>query len=319
MGPETYEVAIIGGGPAGLTAGMYLRRSHIEAVLIERELPGGQPITSPLVENYPGFPEGIAGVELMERMRKQAERFNLEFRTFSPVEKLEQEGSVKRIQFEGGEIKSLSVIVATGRSPRKLGVEGEEEFFGRGVSYCATCDGPLFAGKTVMVVGGGDAAAEEALYLTRFAKRVILVHRRDELRASNYLAERVNNEPAIQPLWNSEVSKIEGDTVVKRVVISNNETGEQTEVDASGVFIYVGNIPNTGFLPEQVKRDTGGFLLTNESFETNMPGVFAAGDVRSGNFKQILVAAAEGAIASKSAQRYLEDVGARKAYKGERL
>lgn len=302
-----------------MTAGMYLRRSHIEAVLIERELPGGQPITSPLVENYPGFPEGIAGVELMERMRKQAERFNLEFRTFSPVEKLEQEGSVKRIQFEGGEIKSLSVIVATGRSPRKLGVEGEEEFFGRGVSYCATCDGPLFAGKTVMVVGGGDAAAEEALYLTRFAKRVILVHRRDELRASNYLAERVNNEPAIQPLWNSEVSKIEGDTVVKRVVISNNETGEQTEVDASGVFIYVGNIPNTGFLPEQVKRDTGGFLLTNESFETNMPGVFAAGDVRSGNFKQILVAAAEGAIASKSAQRYLEDVGARKAYKGERL
>ncbi|MDD5448338.1 MAG: thioredoxin-disulfide reductase [Actinomycetota bacterium] len=319
MGPETYEVAIIGGGPAGLTAGIYLRRSHIEAVLLERELPGGQPITSPLVENYPGFPEGIAGVELMERMRKQAERFNLEFKTFSPVEGLVQEGSVKHIQFEGGEVKSLSVIVATGRSPRKLGVEGEEEFFGRGVSYCATCDGPLFSGKTVMVVGGGDAAAEEALYLTRFAKKVILVHRRDELRASDYLAERVSNEPTIQTLWNSEVSKIEGDTVVKRVVISNNKTGEQTEVDVSGVFIYVGNIPNTGFLPEQVKRDAGGFLLTNESFETDMPGVFAAGDVRSGNFKQILVAAAEGAIASKSAQRYLEDIGAREAYKGERL
>jgi len=316
MPEQTRDVAIIGGGPAGLTAGLYLCRARIDTVLIEQQLTGGQAVNSPLIENYPGFPEGISGAELVERMKKQVDRFELEVKTFAKVMKLTLDGHVKVIELEDGELRATAVIVTSGRSPRKMGIPGEDEFTGRGISYCATCDAPLFKDKVVMVIGGGDAAVEEALHLARFASKVILVHRRDELRASGYLQERALSEPRLDFSWNSEVQEIKGDKVVNSAVVFNNVTGKRTEVPVSGIFFYVGNIPNTGFLADVVELDEQGYAVTDAKLECSVPGIFAAGDVRAGNFKQVIIAAAEGALASAGAQRFLESVGAREAYQG---
>ena len=310
------DVAVVGGGPAGLTAGLYLCRGKIDTVLLESVLTGGQAVNSPLIENYPGFPEGIAGADLVERMKQQVDRFGLEVRTFTPAMKLSLDGNVKVLSLERDEVRANVVIVATGRSPRKIGIPGEDEFSGRGISYCATCDGPLFKDRVIMVVGGGDAAVEEALHLTKFASKVILVHRRDELRASEYLQERALSEPKLEFMWNSEIEEIKGEQVVKSAVISNNVTGERTDVPVSGIFFYVGNVPNTKFLADAVELDEAGYVVTDQNLESSVPGIFAAGDVRSSRFKQVIVAAAEGALASSGAHRYLEAIGAREAYKG---
>lgn len=310
------KVAIIGGGPAGLTAGLYLGRGKIDAVLLERQLTGGQAVNSPLIENYPGFPDGISGAELVEKMRQQAERFSLEIRTFASVVSVAVDGAVKKVTFEDGAVEANALIVASGRSPRKMGIPGEEEYFGRGISYCATCDGPLFKDRVVMVIGGGDAAVEEALHLVRFASKVILVHRRDSLRASSYLQERALAEPKLEFMWNSEIAEIRGDATVKEAVITNSVTGERTEVAVAGVFFYVGNVPNTGFLVDVVELDDAGYIVTDPSLESSVPGIFAAGDVRASRFKQVIVAAAEGALASAAATRYLETIGAKEAYSG---
>jgi len=315
--PENIRgVAIVGGGPAGLTAGLYLCRAKIDTILLEQQLTGGQAVNSPLIENYPGFPEGISGAELVERMKQQVNRFGLEARTFAKVMKLSLEGPVKTIALEDGEIKATSVIVASGRSPRKMGIPGEEEYTGRGISYCATCDAPLFKDKVVMVIGGGDAAVEEALHLARFASKVILVHRRDQLRASDYLQERALSEPKLEFMWNSEVTEIAGEAVVKSASVFNNVTGERAEVPVSGIFFYVGNVPNTDFLVDVVELDETGYVVTDNNLESSVPGIFAAGDVRANRFKQVIIAAAEGALASAGAQRFLESVGARQAYEG---
>jgi len=314
---EARDIAIIGGGPAGLTAGIYTRRSGVDSVLLERELPGGQAVFSPLIENYPGFPEGISGAELMAKMKEQASRFGLELRDFSEVRAIEETKDGKRLTTDKVVIIAKAVIVATGRSPRKLGIPGEEEFTGRGISYCATCDGPLFKDKEVMVVGGGDAAVEEALHLTRFAKRVILVHRRGELRASSYLEERARNEEKLDFMLNSEVREIKGDKTVNSAVVENNKTGERNLVPVSGVFVYVGNVPNTKFLEGFIDLDEAGYIITNGYLETSVPGIFAAGDVRSRDFKQVVVSAGEGALAAASAMRYLEKIGAKEAYEGD--
>lgn len=316
MADNVRDVAIVGGGPSGLTAGLYLRRARIDAVMLEQQLPGGQAVYSPLIENYPGFPEGIAGADLIDLMKKQVDKFELEIKTFTPVSELLLEGPVKRLKFEGGELDAHAVIISSGRSPRKMGIPGEEEYAGRGISYCATCDAPLFKEKVVLVVGGGDAAVEEALHLARFASKVILVHRRSELRASSYLQERILSDPKVEFIWNSELKEIKGNQTVHSVTVSNVVTGETTEVEVSGVFFYVGNVPNTVFMKDIVELDEGGYVLTDDRLESSVPGIYAAGDVRANHFKQVILAAAEGALAAMSAQRYLETIGARKAYEG---
>ena len=316
MTDEVRDVAIIGGGPAGLTAGLYLCRSKVDSVLFEQELTGGQALYSPLIENYPGFPEGIAGAELVEKIKYQAEKFGLETNTFSRVDGIENGGGVKVLLLENGEARARAVIIASGRSPRKMGIPGEDEYTGRGISYCATCDAPLFRDRAVMVIGGGDAAVEEALHLAKFASKVILVHRRDKLRASDYLKERALAEPKIEYMWNSELAEVKGDKTVGSAVVLNKVTKEKAEVAVSGVFIYVGNIPNSSFLENLVELDDAGYIKTGETLETSVPGIFAAGDVRANRFKQVITSAAEGALAASSAQRYLESIGARKAYGG---
>jgi thioredoxin reductase (NADPH) len=316
MAEPVRDVAIIGGGPCGLTAGLYLRRARIDAVMLEQQLPGGQAVYSPLIENYPGFPEGIAGPDLVELMKKQVDRFELEILTFAPVTGLTLDTPVKILKLDSGELRTNSVIVASGRSPRKMGIPGEEEYTGRGISYCATCDAPLFKERVVMVIGGGDAAVEEALHLTRFASKVILVHRRDELRASSYLQERILSEPKVEFMWNSELREIKGEQTVQSASVLNNVTGETTEVPVSGVFFYVGNEPNTRFLDGVVELNEAGYVVTDDRLETSVPGIYAAGDARANHFKQVILAAAEGALAALSAQRYLETIGARKAYQG---
>ncbi|MHB8894071.1 MAG: thioredoxin-disulfide reductase [Candidatus Geothermincolia bacterium] len=316
MSEQVRNVAVVGGGPAGLTAGLYLCRGKIDAILLEQQLTGGQAVNSPLIENYPGFPEGISGAELVEKMKKQVDRFELEVRTFARVTQVKLDGDTKTVVLEDGEIRARSLIIATGRSPRKLGIPGEEKFTGRGISYCATCDGPLFKDRVVMVIGGGDAAVEEALHLVRFASKVILVHRRDSLRASDYLQERALSEPRLEFMWNSEITAIKGDDVVKTAEIFNNVANKTTDVPVSGIFFYIGNSPNTDFLVDVVELDQGGYVVTDQALESSVPGIFAAGDVRAESWKQVIVAAAEGALASHSAQRYLETIGAREAYAG---
>ena len=310
------DVAVVGGGPCGLTAGLYLCRARIDAVLLDEQLTGGQAVYSPLIENYPGFPDGISGVDLVELMKKQTDRFGLEIETFSPVNGLRLEGDLKVLSLDGGELKARAVIVASGRSPRKLGIPGEEEYTGRGISYCATCDAPLFKERVVMVIGGGDAAVEEALHLARFASKVILVHRRDELRASEHHQERAMSEPKLEFMWDSEILEIKGDQTVSSAVVRNNATGESAEVPVSGIFFYVGNEPNTGFLRDVVELNEAGYVITNDRLQSNVAGIFAAGDARANYFKQVILAAAEGALSALSAQRYLETIGARKAYEG---
>lgn len=316
MNEAVRDVAIIGGGPSGLTAGLYLCRARIDTVVLEQQLPGGQAVYSPLIENYPGFPDGISGPDLVDLMMKQVDRFGLETRTFAPVNELVLDGRIKTLKLDGGDLFANAVIVASGRSPRKMGIPGEKEFTGRGISYCATCDAPLFKEKVVMVVGGGDAAVEEALHLTRFASKVILVHRRDELRASSYLQERIMSEPRVEFMWNSELAEIKGEQTVRSAVVVNNVTRERAEVPVAGVFFYVGNTPNTGFLEEVVELNEAGYVVTDDRLESSVPGIFAAGDARANHFKQVILAAAEGALAALSAQRYLETIGARKTYQG---
>ncbi len=317
MGEKVREVVIIGGGPAGLTAGLYLGRADVDTVLLDRELTGGQVIKAPLIENYPGFPDGVEGTELVDRMKKQAARFGLEIKTFTQATGVTPGDGVMTLHLEGGELNARALIVATGRTPRKMGIPGEEEFNGRGISYCATCDGPLFRDRVVMVIGGGDAAVGEALHLARFAGKVIIVHRRGELRASKYLRERAFAEPKLEFMWNSEIKSVNGGETVDSATIANTSTGERMDVPVSGIFFYVGNTPNTAFLSGLPDLDDAGYIITDERLESTVPGIFAAGDVRAGLFKQVVVAAGEGALAASSAQGFLERVGARKAYEGD--
>jgi len=317
MGEKVREVVIIGGGPAGLTAGLYLGRADVDTVLLDRELTGGQVITAPLIENYPGFPDGVEGTEIVGRMKKQAEKFGLEVKTFTQATGVTINDGVMTLHLESGELNARALIVATGRNPHKMGIPGEEEFNGRGISYCATCDGPLFRDRVVMVIGGGDAAVGEALHLAKFAGKVILVHRRGELRASSYLRERAAAEPKLEFMWNSEIKSVNGGETVDSATIANNSTGESTDVPVSGIFFYVGNTPNTTFLSGLLDLDDAGYIITDEHLESTVPGIFAAGDVRANQFKQIVVAAGEGALAASSAQGFLEKVGTRKAYEGD--
>jgi thioredoxin reductase (NADPH) len=301
---KEYEVVIIGGGPAGLTAGLYTSRARRTSLLIEKQLVGGLITTAGWVENFPGFPEGIAGLELGELLHKQATRYGLET-IIAEVSGIELNGEQKVIATTEGEFAAKAVIIASGSERSKLGIPGEEEFTGRGVSYCATCDAAFFAKQPVAVVGGGDAAVNEALDIVKYVSKAFIIHRRDKLRASRILQERAFAEPKIDIRWNAVVDEIEGTNAVKQLKLRDTVTGEKTTLAVSGVFIAVGFKPNTGFVKELVSLDNAGQIVTNEHLETNIAGIFSAGDVRSGSGRQAITAAGEGATAAIYADRYL--------------
>ncbi len=302
------DVVIVGGGPAGLTAGIYLARARMDALLLEKQSPGGAPALTERIENYPGFPEGISGYELVDRMRRQAEGFGLRIASFNPLLGLKEEGEVKVLITEEGELRAYAVILATGMRPAKLGVPGEDEFYGRGVSYCATCDGAFFKDGVVAVVGGGNSAVEEALFLTRFARKVIVVHRRDRLRAGKILQERALSHPKMEFKWKKVVKEIKGDQRVAGLLLADVESGEQEELPVDGVFLYVGNLPNTEELRDAVELDEKGFILTDAELRTSMKGVFAAGDVRAGAVWQVAAAVGDGVRAALNAQFHVENL-----------
>ncbi|MBW2066609.1 MAG: thioredoxin-disulfide reductase [Deltaproteobacteria bacterium] len=302
------DLIIIGGGPAGLTAGLYGARARMNLVLLERLAPGGQVMNTNWVENYPGFPDGISGFDLVDRMKSQAEKFGLEIRS-EEVVGLELRPDEKVVTTPERKIKTRTVILATGATWRKLGIEGEDILTGKGVSYCATCDGPFFKDMEVAVIGGGDTALEESLFLTRFAKKIHVIHRRDELRATKLLQERAMAEEKISFVWDTVPIRILGDKEVEGLELKNVNTGEITRKAVQGVFVFIGTTPNTELVKDQLKLDQGGFVITNENMETSVPGVFAAGDVRSKMFRQIATAVGEGAAAAHAAEKYVEDRG----------
>jgi thioredoxin reductase (NADPH) len=302
-----YDVIIIGAGPAGLTAGLYNARARLDVLLLEKLAPGGQVITTDWVENYPGFPDGISGVELMDRMKTQAEKFDLKIQN-DEVMKLELSEKRKVVVTSSGQMESKAIILACGASWKKLGVEGEDRLMGKGISFCATCDGPFYRDQEVAVIGGGDTAVEEAIFLTRFVKRVYLIHRRDKLRATKLLQERVMREDKIEFIWDTVPLRILGESDVEGIELKHLKTGNIRQKAVRGVFVFVGTIPNTELVKGLVKLDPNGFVITDDNMQTSMPGVFAAGDIRSKLFRQISTAVGEGAAASYSVEKYLESL-----------
>lgn len=302
---KIYQVIIIGGGPAGLTAGLYTSRSRLQTLLIEVGLLGGQMTTTEIIENYPGFPQGITGDELSRHMEDQAKRFGLEVISEEAVE-VRLEGELKVIQANGTTYYCKALIICTGNEWRKLGVPGEKEFTGRGVSYCATCDGAFFRDSQIVLVGGGDSALTEALYLTKFVKELTIIHRRDALRGTKIYQERVFANPKIKLLWNSVVQEIKGDSVVHSVLVKNVKTGEVTEHPTEGVFLFVGLSPRTQFLKGLLNFDEAGYIITDENCETSVKGIFAAGDCRKRLLRQVATAVGDGATAAFAAEKYLE-------------
>ena len=301
------DLIIIGAGPAGLTAGLYAARARLGTVLLERLAPGGLIVTTDWVENYPGFPEGISGFELMDRIKRQAERFGLIIKS-QEVVRLELSPEKKTVVTDKGNLETRALILATGALPEKLGIEGEALLTGRGVSYCATCDGAFFRDQEVAVIGGGDTAVEEALFLTRFASRVYIIHRRDELRATKLLQERALSEQKIKIVWDTIPMHIAGDTGVEGIHIKNVKTGQESYLPLQGVFVFIGYKPNNDLVKGLVELDESGFVMTNNHMETSVAGVFAAGDIRSKLLRQVSTAVGEGATAAFAAEKYLNSI-----------
>jgi thioredoxin reductase (NADPH) len=300
-----YEVIIIGGGPGGLTAGLYTSRARLGTLLIESALFGGQMTTTEMIENYPGFPQGITGDELSRLMEEQAKRFGMETST-EEVVKVSLEGDMKVVQTYDSTYRCEALIICTGTEYRKLGVPGEKEYAGKGVSYCATCDGAFFRDSQVVVVGGGDSALTEALFLTKFVKELTIIHRRDALRGTKIYQERVCANPKIKILWNSVVQEIKGDSIVRSILIKNVKTGEVNELNTEGVFLFVGLSPRTQFLRGMITLDDGGYIVTDDNCETSIKGIFAVGDCRKRLLRQIATAVGDGATAAFAAEKYLE-------------
>lgn len=302
------DLVILGGGPAGLTAGIYAARARVDVVLLEKGVPGGSPLLTDAIENFPGFPGGISGPELAERIQTQAESFGLEVQTLTAASKVAADDGGFVIETDEQTVHAKSVIVATGAHPRRLGVPGEAEFTGRGVSYCATCDGALFRDKTVGVVGGGDAAMEEALFLTRFARKVVVIHRRDQLRAAKILQERAFANERIAFSWCCNLTGIKGEQTVQSVELQDVVSGETVGLAVDGLFIYIGTLPNTECVADLVALDKRGFIVTDDRLTTSVAGVFACGDVRASHLRQVATAIGDGALAAVSAQKHLSEV-----------
>jgi len=303
---NVHNMIIIGAGPAGLSAALYASRANLEPLVFTGMLLGGQVAQTHMVENYPGFPDGIGGLELVEAFKQQAERFGTQIE-YDQVTDIDFSERPYKVTTYGGEHYAKTLVLTTGANPRKLDIPGEEEFTGRGVSYCGTCDGHFFTDKDVLVVGGGDSAMEEGLFLTRYATSVTVVHRRDELRAGKLLQERAFNNPKVEFIWDTVITDIAGNGVVDTVKLKNQKTGEETERDTEGVFIFIGHIPNTDLYEGHLEMDDQGYLIVDKYMQTNVPGVYAAGEVADSHFRQVITSAGMGAAAAMQAIRFLED------------
>ncbi len=302
-----YDFAIIGAGAAGLSAAQYGARANLKTVVIEEMAPGGQALLIDNLENYPGILEPINGYDLAERMRAQAERFGSAFFDGS-VSSVKKEAGRFLIETSGGTVESLTILIATGAKHRMLEIPGEEAYIGKGVSYCATCDGPFFKGKRMLVVGGGDAACDEATYLSKLSDKIVMIHRRDRFRAQKALGQRVLTNPSIEVRFNTVAKEIKGDSKVRSVLLENTQTHEQIEEFFDAVFIFIGSIPQTQFLQgTDIKLDETGYIVTDCGMRSSLPGLFAAGDVRTTPFRQIITAAADGAIAAHEAANYIDE------------
>ena len=303
----SYDIFIIGGGGAGLTAALYTSRANLKTILLEKLTPGGQIALTDLVENYPGFPEGVTGTDISMRMEEQAKKYGTDIQ-YDEVLSITKAGAEFQIKTGKNTYQAKAVIIASGASFRTLGVPGEKELTGRGVSYCATCDGAFFKNKEIIVVGGGDSALQEGLFLTRFVNQLSVVHRRDKLRASPILQDRAKENSKIKFVWDTVVTRVDGDKKVERVKLKNLKTHTEKEFKTDGVFVFIGHDPATQFLKGFIELDEKGYVKTNERLETSVTGVFAAGEVRAGAIKQLVSACGEGCEAALSAQAYLEEL-----------
>lgn len=308
---KVYDVIIIGAGPAGLSAGLYAGRARLSTLIIEKDKDGGQIVLTSEVENYPGCLEGESGPTLIDRMAHQAEHFGAE-KVYDEILEVKLEGKEKVIKGKKGEYVGKSVIIATGASSRPIGCPGEKTFTGKGVSYCATCDGNFFEDFEVFVVGGGDTAVEEAMYLTKFARKVTIIHRREELRAAKSIQEKAFANPKMNFIWNSAVKEIKGEGVVNSMILENLKTGELTEIVADeddgifGIFVFIGYTPKTKIFEGIINLENG-YIITDENMRTNIEGVYAVGDVRVKSLRQVVTAAADGAIAAVQAEKYISE------------
>jgi thioredoxin reductase (NADPH) len=302
---ERYDVIIIGGGPAGLTAGLYAARAGLKSLLLERGIFGGQIVNARLVENYPGFPEGISGPQLGEFMRRQAIKYGLE--TITTEVTGVKTGNTYEVSTTEDNLQTRSIIIAAGSEYRKLDVAGEDRLSGRGVSYCATCDGFFFRDREVAVVGGGDTAITDALELAQHCRKVYIIHRRDQLRATKALQEKAFSQPKIELIWNTVVHEIVGDRMLRSLHLRNVKTGQSSDVEVDGIFVAVGLKPNSQAFSQLVALDEAGFIVTDELMRTSVPGIFAAGDVRHNSFRQVITATGDGAAAAMSAFKYVKE------------
>jgi len=303
-----YDVIVIGGGGAGLTAALYTSRANLSTLLFEKLIPGGQIASTELVENYPGFVEGVFGPEIAQRMEAQASRYGTRI-NYEEVKTISRTNGLFQVETSDHQYKAKGIILAMGASFRTLGLANEKEFTGKGVSYCATCDGAFFKGKEIAVVGGGDSALQEGNFLTTFASRVTIIHRRDKLRGSPILQERAKQNPKIRFVWDTVVDRIEGKGKVESLVLRNVKTQGLSEVKADGLFIFIGHDPNSEVVKKLVSVDEKGYVVTDENYQTSVPGIFAAGEIRKGAVRQLVAACGEGCGAALALQSYLENHG----------
>lgn len=304
---ERYDIIIVGGGPAGLTAALYCARAKLNTLVLEKKMPGGQILNTERIENCPGF-DSISGLELAQRMEQHARKFGANIK-LEEMKEIHSEKDAKVVKTTQGVYHAGAVILAAGGEPRWLNVPGEKELLGKGVSYCALCDGPFFAEQTIAVVGGGDAAVGEAIYLTKFAQKVYLIHRRNSLRAKKELQGELLNNPKVEVIWDSVVEKIEGKDTVERILLKNVKTGKNSPLEVGGVFIYIGFVPNSNLFKKNLELDERGYIKTDYKMSTSMEGVFAAGDVRFQLAKQITNAMSDGTTAAIAAEAYLKEKG----------
>lgn len=306
-GGSDYDLIIIGGGPAGLTAGIYAARARLKTLIIGQLVPGGQVATTEWVENYPGFPEGISGMELVKKMEQQAQKFGIEV-LLGDIKSVDFEDGIKVVKISDKEFRALALIIATGTDYKKLNVPGEEKFKGRGVSYCATCDGPFFKEKDIAVIGCGNSGLQEGLFLMKFAKTISFIEFLPRMTAEKILQERVTQDPKNKFYLNSMVTSINGENKVESVSIKKRDTGDTKDIIVQGVFIFVGLLPNTEFLKGKVELNKWGYIKSNENTETSVPGVFAAGDARDKILQQITTATSDGSVAAFMVEKYIEKI-----------